>query len=417
MSITSTVGIDSNQRLNPLLEKINGFREIFKSDQTERIVNAAIPLFSLFPGVQSTLSLQMGGLASWKISQDAFTHYQQGAYKTVCHDFSRLTWTVLTVAFYFFLPRFTAILGEGVKITEKVAELGSAAYHLEGKQAALKLLAISHSIIYMSSLMLAAPEVIAISLLAQCVLELYESTQDYLEGRWIEAAAKLTLSTVRIIGAASLMPQVYLAYEKFRNQQLAKRALYNEPKDHWMIMAPKQKIETQHHTFYPLRQYFDFWGGEYTGTFIAGQSSVLDVKSENGKGQFFYTYIKLPEGNRGIAEYGSMAGQYLDFIQQETNIQIDRGAQTCRHLSMGEGYWDLRHEHEINLDWTQENRGVFHSLALSIYFGDQNSPEWFQTTKDMQVKKREFKNTSSTVISIWGNWFKKYLSSEFFSHI
>ncbi len=380
--------LDLENRFNPIFEKAREFSEIFKSDRLARITNMVLSLATFFQPepVRVALTLQVGSGIGWNLTQKIIKDYKASAYVETSRDLLRLTANVALVAFTIFRPSVAAILGESFKIVSNVNELCQAIKAKEGINAASKFLLISFSAIHIMALTTKNPITIATSIVAQGLFEFYSAYNEYKNDRWLEGGCRLVVAAIRLVQFKKYMQQhsnqIRLTYKK-----ATEKIVYNEPSDLNMIVIPKQNFKTQTEDFTSYRHQFDFWGGEEE-KFVSGKSSVLKVATKDDKGLFFYTYLRLPPTSRSIIDRPPLAEQYLDSIKEKTGIQFDPVSHTCSHPALGKGQWvlndEFRNAHQAS-DWRE--RAHHHSLSLSIYFGNDNSEQWFNTTKTMQIKK------------------------------
>lgn len=381
--------LEVNQRYNPFFQRIIGIKEIIKSEKVERCIHALLPLLILCRPIKTAVTLQLGCVNVIKSLQDLSINYNQRAYRKGTVNFVELVGTITLVALSIFKPVFASVGGELTKMAEETASLGSSLYVREGRQAALKALSVTHSMIYMASILTAAPELIAISLIAQGALELYQSYGEFQKERWIESAAKLSLSTIRFIQAKPFLEQSYrnirLTYEKYRIDKLLKEAIYNNQFDSKFIVLLKG-MKHRLFTFFLTQYFFDPWSDLDGANFKTPYGDVLEVQSENGKGFLYYLSFTYEKFGKYPKIQTAMNFQFLNEISQETGIIFDVDSQTCVHPTLNKGYWKL--------NWGSYSfKGkVFnydqYTLSLSISFDEGNSNNWFQTASDLQIAKK-----------------------------
>lgn len=378
MSSSISQSINSNYRINPVIEDASGIKQLLKSAHDAKIVNAALPLLMLFRPLQLASTLQIGLINSYGNICNLTSKYQAGSSKGVILNLSQLTLTVALTGLSIFKPRAAIVGGESLKIIENIYGLGTSVYNLQGKQAATKLVSITHSAVFIASLTIATPELIAISLVAQGALELYQAYQEYRADHKIEAAFKFLTGNIRLIFAGPYLSKSYqnalFTYQNHQHQKFIKQTIHNDPRDQYFIVQNNGFVKAQQHTF----KYQD----------ISTPCPIVELQANNGNIRFFHAHLTTPVSSRNSTSQ-SLPGQYLKAVQEQTDISFDPVSHTCSHTEYGKGNWELQtacRTYKFAPHWAAPELDNY-SLSLAVNFDKDSKTSTAQIIDRVRIKK------------------------------
>jgi len=201
--------IDANERLNPILQGVS----VLRDEKVQRIIDVAIPFLCLYQPTALICSVSIGAVKSFQIISNLSQTFRQSKLQGT-KELALLALTVATVALSVLMPAVSTMISQSYSVIMQVDRLRQAILKKDLNEALEATANIALSAIYVASIVTAAPEVIAISILAQGIFELYQSVGEFRKGRshFLEGMAKLIMGIFRLSQAAPLVQDIHRNY-------------------------------------------------------------------------------------------------------------------------------------------------------------------------------------------------------------
>lgn len=201
--------INPNERINPLLQGV----KLVQDEKVQRIIDVALPFLSLYQPTALISSVAVGAVSSFKIITNLPQSFQTDKTKAA-KELAILAFTITTVTLSILMPPLSTMISQSYSIAVQTDRLAKAILKKDLSEAAEAAANIAISAVYIASVVTAAPEIIAISILAQAAFELYQSAGEFRKGRgrFLEGMAKLIMACFRISQAAPIVQDLHRNY-------------------------------------------------------------------------------------------------------------------------------------------------------------------------------------------------------------
>lgn len=355
-------------------------KNVKKSDITLRIIRAVTPILSLYSPCRTAVLLQSSLIDTSKIIRDLSS--EKGSGKKI-RNLARLVLTVGFATLQIFSSTKASLIGEGVRIAENTFYLGKACYKLEIKQVGLSTLSIARSSIYIFSITIATPELIAISLIAQGAFEFYQAWQESKEGLWIEAVSDFTLGLFRCIQSGPYFAQSYEnvmhTYDQFESDRFNQFSAFKvkEPGAEFNFYIKAKKLISENFVYKVIGFNNDLYGEEMQETSYGFKG--LWVKNSDQTSHLFYTHKYYNNDTyllSGVKAWHRSRLNWTEYFKRDisslANITFNDSEGTCTHERLGKGTWNL----------SNSSRG---GVELLVNFGQSDPLQWQRTVNEIQV--------------------------------
>jgi len=213
------VQININNRENPILHGV-----IQGAMLLQRVARISIPFFAFYGPTALASSVLLSSLKCYQIVQEMDSAYENGEWKKLSYHSLEMGMTLASLAASIYAPRLGILMTHGGKVALEVARLTHGIWKLDLSKIATSSLCATYQIVYLASTstLLGTTELLALSLLSKAVTELYESRQEFKEGRYLEGLANLTLAALRI-GQAN--PHLRTSHRNWLGKKLDQKEL------------------------------------------------------------------------------------------------------------------------------------------------------------------------------------------------
>jgi gamma-glutamyl-gamma-aminobutyrate hydrolase PuuD len=215
--MNSILALDSNKRVDPIL----GRAKKVGHEPLQRVLEIALPFVGLVSKGQPWIAVGMEGLQACAHVAEGKRHYAVQEWRALGLDAAKTAVTISSIALTFFFPFARLLISNGVVLATGAYELASHLHQHEWKAATKNLFALAHTALYVASVWHGTAGWIALSLLSQAGLEIYQSYEEYGKGRWPETVAKIVLATIRLYSAA---PHLQTLHRNHFGKQLTQGA-------------------------------------------------------------------------------------------------------------------------------------------------------------------------------------------------
>jgi gamma-glutamyl-gamma-aminobutyrate hydrolase PuuD/uncharacterized protein YjbI with pentapeptide repeats len=201
--------VDPNERLNPVLQGV----KVLDNKKVQRVIDVALPFLSLYQPTALISSVALSSISSVKIITNLPQSFRTDTIKGL-KELALLTFTIATLALSILMPPVNTLVSQAYSVAVQVDRLARAIIKGDVREALEASANIAISAIYVASVITGAPEVIAISILAQAAFELYQSAGEFSKGSdsFLEGMAKLVMACFRISQAAPILVDLHRNY-------------------------------------------------------------------------------------------------------------------------------------------------------------------------------------------------------------
>lgn len=224
--MTNSVALNANARTLPFLRDT----ELWRHAGAARIANLVTPFLELYAPTAFASRVATGSVHLVRILSDARTAWHDEGIRALPKQAAKLALLTAMTAGSKLYPTATLAFTHGSTMCFQLIRAIHCEARGEHMRALHELLPILHSAIYLGSVTLATPELIALSLLAQACVELYHAYAEYCKenaheqkfGPYPEIVANLLLATLRLSQA---LPQARDAYLDRFGKELSQQEL------------------------------------------------------------------------------------------------------------------------------------------------------------------------------------------------
>lgn len=199
--------VDPNGRLSPVVDNVS----LTRDNKVQRLVDIAVPFFCLYRPTAFATNVALSTVKSIQIIQ-SLPHQKNKI--EVCKQLANLALTISTLALSIIMPAVGIGVSQFYSVCLQVDRLRVALQGKNYKEAAEAAANIALSVLYVASVVTAAPEVTVISILAQAAFELYQASGEFRKGkgRFLEGMAKVAMAAVRLSQAAPMIKDLHRDY-------------------------------------------------------------------------------------------------------------------------------------------------------------------------------------------------------------
>lgn len=199
------------------------FNKIISEISSERITDIALPFLSLNARAAKASSLGIG-------AYQAFTIIKKGEWVNR-QKLGVLAFIVSNTAFTLLFPAYHFFISNAAGVAVKTSELSAHLWKHEWKKSGMASLSVAHQAVYIASIFYATPEWIALSLVAQIFVELYQSVEFASQGKKPEALSRVILAGIRAYYVQEPLKTLHRNYLGEKLTQQTAGALFAELED------------------------------------------------------------------------------------------------------------------------------------------------------------------------------------------
>lgn len=166
-------------------------------EEAKRVATAALPFLTFCPGVAAPMNLVMGGVRVVGHLGEGIREAHEKNWKQCALNTSETALAVLGLSAALFNFTFGLCLTTGVDTLKGLKETSSHLYRKEYDQAFDSFIQMATSSVYLAFMTTGALECMLAFALLQTLGALYQASQDVQEKRYIEAAAKIVMASLR----------------------------------------------------------------------------------------------------------------------------------------------------------------------------------------------------------------------------
>lgn len=211
------VSINVNNRPNPLHDGIQ-----YGNETVSRVASVAIPFLHFYQPTAIATHLTLGATKSWQLLKTIKQNGDNKQWSLVAQNLVVLALTASSIALSILAPTLGTVISHGSKLTTDIYHLGQAVLNRNFQEAATATLSIGHTFIYIGSSLFAAPELLAISLLSQALLELYQARNFFQNGLYFEGVAQVALASIRTYQA---IPHIQTCHRNWFGKEMTQEDL------------------------------------------------------------------------------------------------------------------------------------------------------------------------------------------------
>lgn len=230
-----TVRLDANNRVNPIFENCAHWPA-----HLQRMANLALPFLDLCPSTALASRVIVGGTRAYSLVKE---WHASGSNRKTVTELAKLTGSVGAAILF---PKGGAIAAQLLEVYSHLASSRGVGWKHELLQAL-------HGVIYLASLTVGGPEIVALSMLAQACVEIYRAWEEWSKpenrtqkfGPYPEVAANLLLAGIRLSRA---IPEVRNAYLDRFGEELSQEELDDilcAVVDPWIDLAVDLPLKTK----------------------------------------------------------------------------------------------------------------------------------------------------------------------------
>lgn len=222
MNLDLDLNIEANNRTNPILDGLS----YVDNPQVKRITSIALPFLNLWQPTAMLSSVGVGIDKSIHTVKNISKAFDEGDWKAFSKELFQLALTTATVALTVLgpllkiNPLINLAITQCYQLALDVYTVGVHIYNNDWLEAGKTLLNICHTLIYIASVVYAAPELIAISMLAQAGLEIYKAYDQFNKEDcdYLAIVANILMAGIRIYQAT---PHLKTTHRNWLGQQMS----------------------------------------------------------------------------------------------------------------------------------------------------------------------------------------------------
>ncbi len=217
MSVNLT--LDANRRIDPLLHDTS----LLSPETVERTLAIALPLINLHATTGAIASVGMGSYQAYSLAVDIHARYMEGNWTECGKQSLQLILVVSATAFALLMPLVQFAISNTYQTAVCVHTLAIDLWQGKWQESAKDLTQLLHQLVYITSVFIASPGWLALSLLSQAIFEVKQAYQEFADKgleHLPEICLHLFLAGLRVRAA---MPQIQTLHRNYFGKELSEQ--------------------------------------------------------------------------------------------------------------------------------------------------------------------------------------------------